>query len=220
MAAVKPAMTKPGVPTAGDQLKAQYVRSDWYRDQFRNAWKIIYALVVLLLILAGTIAVMFMRWPEPVAYGLTPDLRAIPLQPLSEELPAEDVRQWAAKMVVKAYTLDYAHFKDQLNNLEPDFTPDGYEGFLEGLKRSNLQDQITLQSYVVTGVVTAVPSIIRKGLQNGVYAWVIKVPMKVTYQSGPTSNTQNLTVTLIANRVLLTQNPSGIAVKNLLSARQ
>lgn len=207
-------------PSAAETLGAMSLRSDWYRDQYRKAWTLIYGLVGICLVLGLATTVLVMRWPTPIAYGLTPDLRAIRLEPLSSELPPEDVRQWAQKATVAAYTLDYAHFRDQLNSLEGLFTPEGYEGFLDGLKRGGLQDQITQQSYVVSAVVTAVPSIIRKGLQNGAFTWVLKVPVTVSYQNGPSTTSQTLLVTLIANRVSLAQNPSGIAIKNLIARRQ
>lgn len=206
--------------TSHEVIVAMMNRAAWEHSQFGKAWRVIFALLALLGISLVFNAVQFLTREKPQNYAITPDLRVMPLTPVSEEmLSPESVRQWATRVVPSAYALDYRNHKQQLASLEPHFTPEGYKGFLESIARSKLVDTIKEKNYVVSAVVREVPTIIGTTKLKGAFAWKISAPILVTYQSGANAVTQNLVVTLVAVRVPQTRNNAGIAIQNFIAAR-
>ena len=202
------------------ELAGLLARAGWYREQFRNSWKLIFGLCALLAIsVIGNLTQLATR-ERPQNYAVTPDLRVIPLTPLTEaSLSPEAVRQWATRLVGQAYGLNYQDYRQQLANLKQDFTETGYEGFMQSLERSKLLDLIVSENYVVSAVVRETPTIVKSGKLKGGYAWRISVPVVVTYRNGAGATTQDLVVTLLAVRVAESRNMTGIAVQNFIASR-
>jgi len=202
------------------EIAGLLARAGWYRDQFRNSWKLIFGLCALLAIsVIGNLTQLAMR-ERPQNYAVTPDLRVIPLTPLTEaSLSPEAVRQWATRLVGQAYGLNYQDYRQQLANLKQEFTESGYEGFMQSLERSKLIELIVSENYVVSAVVKETPTIVKSGKLKGGYAWRISVPVVVTYRNGAGATTQDLVVTLLAVRVAESRNMTGIAVQNFIAGR-
>lgn len=203
-----------------DAIVHAFERTEWYRDSYRKSWYTNWAVTGLLGLSILLNFTQFTSRERPQNYAVTQDLRIIPLTPLSEELlnPAS-VTQWAARVVSQCYSLDFRNYREQLASREPDFTKEGYLGFLESLKRANLIETIREQDYVVSAVVTATPTITGTGKFKGAFAWRISVPLLVTFQTGANTNTMNLVVNLVAVRVPETRNGVGIAINNFVAQR-
>lgn len=215
----KPKTERATIPTK-EARELPLLRAVWYRDGFRKLMQISFFIGIALVGSLTLNIVQFVTRPVPPAYGLTPDLRAVELQPISEELPPESVREWTSRALVQAFSFDFANYRRQMNEMESLFTPDGYKGYLESLERSKIRDYVKSENYVVTGIVTDVPAIVRKGVSDGRFTWVLRVPLIVKYQAGGSEIQQNLLATVIAVRVPRTESPSGIAINNILSKRR
>src|SRR3990167_8220481 len=123
---------------AEDGLKLIILRNAFYRDGYKRL------LIALLLMLAIDCALGFMifyKWtnpPAPQYFATTPDGRIIMLHKLSDPVVPDDfIVQWATNAVRQAFSLDYVHWREQLQLASNNFTPDGWKWFLASLKSSN-----------------------------------------------------------------------------------
>lgn len=167
-------------------------------------------------------AVSVLSKPQPSYFAVSPTLSVIQLTPLSEPyISKQGLLDWTAESVSKTLALDFAHYREQLNEVMPDYTPDGYKQVVAQLEDSGTLKMIKTQRVVTSAIPTAAPVIVAAGVLNGVYAWKIQFPLVVSYEtSGNSSNRQSLVATVTVTRVPTVYNPRGVAIAqlNLLQA--
>lgn len=203
---------------AEDGLKLLLLRNAFYRDNYRLA-------VLLLCLLLGVNVILgaglLYRWVHPVPpeyFATTADGRIIMLHPLSDPVVSDDfVLQWATDAVHKAFTLDYLHWREQLQEASNNFTSDGWKWFLNSLQSTNNLKTLTDLQMVSNAVVTAAPQIQEKRVVGGHYAWKIQMPLLVTYTAKERNIEMPMQVTVIVVRVPVEDYPQRIAINNFLA---
>ena len=202
-------------------LELILLRNAFYRDNYRRAIVALLLLIVVNCILAGAIFYKIMSPPKPQYFAATADGRMINWHPLSDPVVKDDfVLQWAANATRRAFSLDYIHWRHQLQEASNDFTPQGWKNFLQALKKSNNLKTLTTLKMVSNAVITGAPRIVEKEVINGVYAWKIQMPILVTYQNAGKSIPMPIKVTLIVLRVPVQHDPDRIAINNFLPVPQ
>jgi intracellular multiplication protein IcmL len=204
---------------ADDAVELVRLRNNFYRDNYRRVVGILLLLLVVDLSLVGIIFYQVVNRPDPVYFATSTDGRITPLYPLSQPMiaPAE-LLQWASRAAVAANTYNFVNYREALQNLQNEFTPDGWKWFEQALQSSRTLETVIAKKLVVSAVPTGTPVILEQGVVNGRYAWKVQQPMLVTYQSPNEQTQQPMVVTMIISRVPTVDMPKGIAVVSFISS--
>lgn len=111
----------PGVPACG--AEEVFVSLSCYRSALRSAQK-------LCLILAGFAAAglitglcAILARPEPVYFGMSQDMKLLPMTPLDKPVMNEAaLKNWVAGAISASFNFDYLNWRSQLTDLRPYFT--------------------------------------------------------------------------------------------------
>lgn len=192
-------------------------RNAFYRDAYRRVLCVLFLLLIVNAILALAIGYKVTHPPVPQYFSMTPDGRMISQNPLNDPAVSDDfVLQWASNALRKSFSLDYMHWRDQLQTASNYFTPEGWKYFLQSLKQSNNLTTLTNLKMVSDAQITGAPQIMEKAVLNGVYAWKIQIPILVNYSNVERNIQMPMEITLIVLRVPVEQNPNRIAINNFL----
>ena len=198
-------------------LELILLRNTFYRDHYKRA---LFAFLILLAVnigLGGLIFYRSMNPPAPQYFATTADGTIINWHPLSDPVVTNDfVLQWSANAVRKAFSLDYEHWREQLQQASGSFTTAGWRYFLQSLKQSNNLKTLTKLKMVSNASITGAPRILEQEVIDGVYAWKIQLPILVTYTNAQQTIPMPMNVTLIVMRAPVKQFPDRIAINNFL----
>ena len=148
--------------------------------------------------------------------------------PVSERGSVTDasIRNYAAQIAMELHALDYVNYRSTLNRVtEKYFTPEARVAATNALRDSNILAVVTEQGFVVRAVPRDTAVIESQGVnEEGVYQWVVRVPLVFAYTSrgtsGPQYRPENRDVTLTVIRVEQTAaNPDGLMVSNMHSTQ-
>lgn len=198
-------------------LELVMLRNMFYRDSYRRALMALLLLIAVNVVLAGVVVFLEFTPPKPQYFPTTADGRIIHWHPLNDPVVTDNfVLQWAANAVRQAFSLDFIHWRSQLQTASGDFTPSGWKYFLQSLKSSNNLTTLTQLKMVSNATITGAPQLLEKEVISGVFAWKIKVPILVTYTNAARTIPLPLMVTLIVLRVPVQQSAARIAINNFL----
>ena len=202
-----------------DSVELVRLRNNFYRDNYRRVVGGLLLMVVINLLLGVMIFYQIANRPAPQYFATSTDGRITPLYPLSEPMVApNELLQWANRAAVAAYTYNFVNWRDALQNVQSNFTPDGWKYFEGALKASMTLETITAKKLVASAVATGAPVILDQGVINGRYAWKVQMPLLVTYQSSTEQIQQALVITMIISRVPTVDVPRGVAIVSFVSA--
>lgn len=199
-------------------LKLVMLRNAFYRDSYRH---VIIALLMVLGINCILGFMIFYKWthpPAPQYFATTADGRIIMLHQLTDPVVPDDfVVQWATNAVRASFSLDYIHWREQLQRASNNFTSAGWKYFLASLKSSNNLKTLTTLKMVSNATVTAAPQVAEKAIVGGHFAWKITMPLLVTYESAGHTIHMPMNVTLIVIRMPVQNYPQRVAINNFLA---
>lgn len=202
-------------------LELVILRNTFYRDNYKRALTALVLIVIINCILAASIFYVVTNPPKPEYFATTDDGRMINWHPLNDPVVTDDfIVQWTTNATRKAFSLDYLHWRQQLEDASKYFTSQGWKYFLQSFKQSNNLETLTNLKMVSDAVVTGAPKILQKAVLDGVYAWKVQMPILVTYSNMGKSIPMPMTVTLIVMRVPVEQNSDRIAINNFLPVLQ
>lgn len=198
-------------------LELILLRNTFYRDNYKRALLALFFLIVTNIILAGTVAYKVFTPPVPQYFATTADGTIINWHPLSDPVVTDDfVLQWTSNAVRQAFSLDFEHWRSQLQRAAGLFTPLGWKYFLHSLKQSNNLKTLTSQEMVSNAVITGAPKLLEQEVVGGVYAWKIQLPIMVTYKNAKQTIPMPMDVTVIVTRASVKEYPDRIAINNFL----
>lgn len=193
-------------------------RNAFYRDAYR---RVIFALIMLFLINVGllvTILVKVFNPPQPQYFATTADGRIIPTHQLTDPVVSDAfVSQWVANAVRQSFSVDYIHWRKQLQDASVNFTPDGWRYFLDALKKSNNLNTLQSMKLVSSATIVSAPRITAKMVVGKRYAWKVELPLLITYTDGKKTNiNMPMKVSVIVVREPVKDYPQRIAINNFL----
>jgi intracellular multiplication protein IcmL len=195
------------------------LRNNFYRDNYRRVVMGLLVLLVINIILVGVVFYQIANRPTPQYFATSVDGRITPLYPLSEPMIApNELAQWATRTAVSAYTYNFVNYREALQRVQNDFTPEGWKYFEDALKGTRVLETVIAKKLVVSAVPTAAPVILDQGVINGRYAWKVQLPLLVTYQSPNEQTQMPVVVNMVISRVPTVNIPRGIAVVQFVSA--
>ncbi|MFU8797665.1 MAG: type IVB secretion system apparatus protein IcmL/DotI [Gammaproteobacteria bacterium] len=200
-----------------DAVTLVRMRNDFYRDNYRRVIGALLLAVLVIFGLGATFAYVIMNPPAPRYIAVNAEGRIIPLKPLSEpNMSPSALLQWANTAAIAAYTYSYVNYRSELQTASEFFTPDGWQSFLDALKSSGNLNAVIQEKLIVSAVATEAPFILQEGLLNGVYSWKIQFGMLISYQSASKVAQQQVTVTMLIQRVSPLSSARGIGIAQFL----
>lgn len=204
---------------AEDALELIRLRNNFYRDNYKRVVTAIFVLLFINFALAGIVFYQITNRPVPQYFATSADGRIVPLYPLSEPMVAPtQLLQWASRAAIAAYTYNFVDYRNALQRVQNNFTPDGWKYFEDALKGARTLEAVLAKKLVVSAVATAAPVILDQGVINGRYAWKVQMPLLVTYQSASEQTQQPIVVTMVVSRVPTVNMPRGIAIASFISS--
>lgn len=217
--ATKPQNKKPSAGPPPGPLEAVVTRNIYYRDGYRNLIKIavIEGVAIVLLIAALGLTISVSR-PEDRFFATTADGRLIRMVPLNESnLNDSALIAWASRAAVDVMTFGFHDYQRRLQESSTHFTRRGWQSFTAALDASRIMETVEKSQQVVTATPRSAPVIIQQGLVNGIYRWIIEMPLIVTYQSGTTQRTDTINVRLTIVRVSTLDSPNGVGIQQWIA---
>lgn len=205
--------------TTDNILATVTARNDFYRDSYRKVLVALNLSILAFIILLGAIFYILSNPPQPRYFATYADGKLVPLIPLNQPNVSQSaLQQWANTAVIAVNTYDFFNYRDQLQKASDYFTTDGWQAYLDELKASRNLNAVIEKKLVVSAVATRAPTILRQGIIDGAYSWVVQIPVLVTYQSASQYSQQSLIVTLMIKRISTLTNPNGIGIANYIAA--
>lgn len=157
--------------------------------------------------------------PIEYRYFVTdPSGRVTEIQAINRPIQSQEmVLNWATQSITKAYSMNFANYAQQLKDIEPNFNEAGWRGYQEALKTSGYLEKMLSNQYSTSAVPKSAPVVVAQGDLNGVWAWRLQIPIIVSYKSASVSQTQEITVDAVVVRRPETENPSGLAIAQIIS---
>lgn len=183
-----------------DALEKVTLRNAFYRDNFRRLiWILLLSLILNIILVIGFI--FYTSKPTQKFFFATTDAgQLIPLYPTT--LPVvtnQTILNWVTSNLTTLYSLDFVHYREQLNQTQKFFTPDGWSQFQTAF--ADQLKNIQTEQLITSATETNVPVITGTGVFDGVYKWQVQVPLLISLQQGKTISTKNVLVTLVVDRV-------------------
>ncbi|MBP7252925.1 MAG: DotI/IcmL/TraM family protein [Alphaproteobacteria bacterium] len=204
--------------TLNDALQTIVNRNNFYRDGYRLMLRISFIQTVAILLLVGGLVVMALSAKvEHVFFATTTDGRIINIVPLNEPFITDGALvAWVAETSKRVLTLSFSDFRQRLQDVAYNFTPQGWETFSKALKDARILELIEERKMVTEMTIEAAPEIIKRGEINGVYAWVLQMPVSLTFkgEQAPQAIKGNLRVQI--SRVSTLQHPKGVGIDQFL----
>lgn len=202
-----------------DAVELVRLRNNFYRDNYRRVVIALLGLLVIVSVLIGTVVYQITNRPEPRYFATTVDGRIMPLYPLSDAmLSPGELLQWAHRAAVSAYTYNFVNYRDAMQQLQNQFTPDGWKYYEDALKVSRNLEMVIAKKLVVSAVATGTPVILDQAIIDGRYSWKVQIPLLISYQS-PNEQTQKpVIVMMIVSRVPTVDMPKGIAIVSFIAS--
>lgn len=120
------------------------------------------------------------------------------------DLPVKSVSEiinWGTQVAVQLFSVDFFNIDNQINELRPYFTESGWDAMNEALRDSGWAQSLVEKKLSVSAVLQGAPSVLRHGVVNGAYAWVVNFPLLVTYESASEQRKETRVFTLTITRV-------------------
>lgn len=195
------------------------LRRQFYKDSKQRVQLVLLLSVIVNLALMLTLVYMVTHPPKPQYFATSINGRITPLFPLDQPNQSlSSVLQWANQAAIAAYTYDWVHYREELMAASEFFTPEGWRNFLNELDRSNNLDRVTASKMVVSAVATKTPTLLTKGVINGVFSWRVQMQILVTYESASRYSQEKYDVIMQIVRVSTLNTPTGIGISQFIVA--
>lgn len=206
-----------GVTTSA--LNTVVTRNAFYRDGYRNLTRLvlIQGLAIIGLII-GLVVTVSISQPQDRFFATTSDGRLVRMIPLGQpNLNDAAIVSWSARAASEIMTFGFHDYQRRLQESSTYFTRRGWQSFTEALDRARIIEAVEKNQQIVTSAPQQAPVIIQQGLVNGIYRWIVELPLIVTYQSGGAQQSNVVRVRLIIVRVSTLDSPSGIGIQQWIA---
>jgi len=207
----KPAQAAPAPRSRG--LEAVHLRNEFYRDKFRLMAMVTPMLVIALMISIALNVILATKRAERDYFAVDQAGRITPIVALSEPYVTPTfLLNWVSETVTRAYSFDANNMQRQIGDLQPLFTPDGYQQYVNSLQSAGILDLVRKELLIVSATPTGTPVINRTGQFQGTAIWEVQVPVLVQYRSAGKAAEKRLLVDIVVVRRNTLESPVGIGV--------
>lgn len=210
------------IPLPAGPLVTVVTRNEFYRDGFRNMIRIaILQAIVIIGLIATLVTYISNVQPSNRYFATTADGRIMQLVPLDKpSIAPAALMSWVSQAVSETMTFGFHDYQRRLQQSSRHFTRRGWETFTTALQKARIVDAISANQQVVTTEPRSAPILVKEGVFNGKYRWIIKLPIRVNYKSGKEARADLMTVQLVVERVPSLENPSGVGIEQWIATQQ
>jgi len=200
-------------------LATVIIRNDFYRDGFRNMIKIAIAeSIIIIVLILSFIAYLNATEAKNHYFATTADGRIMRLVPLNlPNMNTSALMSWVSQAATEVMTFGYHDYQRRMQQSSRHFTRKGWETFTAALQKSRIIDSVEASKQVVTARPRSAPVLRQEGSINGVYRWVVDLPLTVLYRSATSSRSDNLNIRLVIYRVPSLENPNGVGIEQWIA---
>jgi intracellular multiplication protein IcmL len=204
--------------TIDDALKTIVSRNNFYRDGYRLMLRISFIQIIAILLLVGGLVTMILTAKvQYVYFATTTDGRIINIVPLNEPyIPDGVMVAWVADTTKRVLTLSFSDFRQRLQDVAYNFTPNGWTTFSKALQDARILELIENRKMVTELTINAAPEILEKGEKNGVYSWVLKLPVTLSFKGEDAPQSLQGNLRILVSRVSTLQHPKGVGIDRFL----
>ena len=196
-----------------DALETVINRNAFYQDGYRRLLQVAGLQLLIIIALIGALGMFFItNQPRYRFFATTSDGRIIDIVPLNNPY-RKDVVAWASQAATESMTFAFHDYRMRLQNSSKYFTSRGWDTFVDALNKARIIETMDKRQLNIKGTPGAAPQIVRQGVVDGVYQWVLKMPYKIEYLGAgevPQATTGDLT--FVVQRVPNLENPDGIGI--------
>lgn len=212
-------MSNPDAMMSDEAIKAIEINSaktEFFAMSYKTMARIVVWQAITVIVLIIAFAGIIISRPAPNSYAVSPDGKVTKLIPISEGVGAEAILDFAGKALISCYTMDFAHWRDQVGKLAPLFTDSGYGNFTTALKP--LIDRIEAGRYVSSVAIAKPPVIAKSAVVDGAMKYKLQAQILVAFDGQSKKiNPQLWDVTMIVDRVDMAKSLQGIQISSLIA---
>ncbi len=202
-----------------DTLELLRLRNNFYIDNYRRLIVVVLLLITIVLGLVGLMFWQLAHQPKAQYFATSTDGRIMQLYPLSDSmLSPSELLQWAHQVAIDAYSYNFVNYRDALQNLQNNFTAEGWRYFEQSLKNSRNLEMVLAKKLIVSGTATGTPVILEQAVVDGSYSWKVQIPILVSYQNASENTQKPMVVMMIISRVPTVDMPKGVAVRSFVAS--
>lgn len=116
-------------------------------------------------------------------------------QPVSQ-VSNDTVLQWANYAATQTFTYDFQNYDKQFQQLKACYTTMGWDSFMEAVKTSNNLKAAQEEHLFVSAKTNGETQLVSKSSNTTQPSWLVRVPVKVTYQNQDREVSQDMYVDL------------------------
>lgn len=202
------------------KIESILTRADTYKVAYRRMSFVALALAATTVISTAAAVALALSKPAPVYFATNSDGSITPIIPVSQpHLSPAEVANFATEAATRSLTYSFSNYRAEFEDMKPYFSkPRGWNSFVDAVNKSGQLELVKNQRLNTTAVAQRAV-IVREGLNpDGIYEWIVQLPLRVTYQSSTQVTGQNFTVTLALTRMDSSEYPRTIAVSNFNAA--
>ena len=195
-------------------LEVVLERSLFYHECYKSVYFCMLSLLLAGVMLTFSIVYKYTHPVPPKYFVATADGSILSEPPLTQpELSDNEIIQWSKNSVQRLFSLDYVHWRQQLQDASSLFFKGGpWDDFLQKLKATNNLKTLTVEKMVSMVQITSFPKIIAKGVAGGRYWWKVELNLNIVFESDTKTIQMPFQVELAIGRVHLREYPSGVAL--------
>jgi intracellular multiplication protein IcmL len=200
-------------------LDTVITRNLFYRDGYRNLTRlaIIQGLIIVVLLLTLTMTILLSK-PQDRFFATTADGRLVRMVALDEpNLNDAALVSWVARASSDVMTFGFHDYQKRMQDNSIYFTRRGWQSFTEALQKSRIVETVEKNQQIVTAAPQKAPVIIQQGMVNGIYRWIVELPLIVTYQAGSAQQSSTINAQLVVVRVSTLDSPSGVGIQQWIA---
>lgn len=214
----KPPVTQGATPHYDEALATALARNILKKETFQYFYKTIYSLIILCIVSLLFVIYLISRPVEYRYFTIDSNGRTKEIIALNKpSLDSAQILNWSSNALVKAYNIDYANYKQQIDDMKQYFTDSGWTSFKNAIEKDGVVETILKQNLVLTSVVSKAPIIVNEGLVGNVWGWHIQIPLVLTYSSASQSQSQNKIIDVVVVRRSEDENPVGLGIEQILT---
>ncbi len=208
------------IPLWGAEITAESL--SFWRQSLRTAQQAVLVLASLTAVCLTALLVSLLCRPDPVYFGMSRDMKLLPMTPLSEPVLSEAaLKNWAAEAVTTAFNLDFLRWRSQLAGARVFFTRRAFARFALSLDREGHLPLLRQQRALMHAVIQGTPLITRTGVVRGTLVWEAEIPLLLSWEnSAGRLAASPLTVVCRIQRVPAAEYPRGVALASLVTTRR
>jgi intracellular multiplication protein IcmL len=203
-----------------EEMQIVGLRDDFYRDSFKKVLAIVLGAFLVAMSVAALATYYAMSKPWPVAFAVGPQWQVQPPVSISRPFVSKaDLLQWTSDVVPALFTMDFLNYDAEIAALARNFTANGWHIYQNQLKNFAAKDVVIQNHTFISAKATDVPAIVNRGLLSGRYAWLITLPLEITYNNLKTRDVRSVTFQVLVVRVPTEKNLIGIAIDDIVVAK-